>query len=81
MDDTIRAACRTHGARKVAAAAYAHMRGDLAALGRVDLTAANLAEADRIASIATGMMSPEDAAMDYAEAVVDAARVGSKHAD
>ena len=79
MDDkAIEAACERHGAKVVSDAAYRRMNGDREALRRLGLDAADIGEANHITVICHRLMSPGEQAADYGEAVVEAARIGSR---
>lgn len=74
----IEEACDRHGAKVVSDAAYKRMSGDREALRRLGLDAADIGEANHITVICHRLMSPEEQAADYGEAVVELARIGSR---
>lgn len=78
-DDCIAAACEIHGAKVVSDAAYRRMNGDRAALPKLGLEdPATLGDANRITTICHRLMTPEDKAMDLAQASIDLAKIEPK---
>lgn len=78
-DDGIAQACDIHGAKAVSDAAFRRMNGDHAALPKLGLEdPATLGDANRITAICYKLMSPEDKAMDLAQASIDLAKIEPK---
>ena len=74
-DAEILAACKTHGAKHVYAAAYSAMSGQRDALVRVGLQAANMGDMDRIGRFAFGLLDAKERAADLADVTIKGAKL------
>jgi predicted HicB family RNase H-like nuclease len=75
-ESEILAACKTHGTKTVYDAAMARLSGDHQKLAGVDLTAPDLAEANRIGSMAFLMLSDTEQRADFVAVSAAAKRMG-----
>lgn len=73
--NTIIAACRQHGAKRVYDAAYARMSGNSAPLAALGLSAANIGAADEIGRIAFGLLSRSERAADLTAVTIAGAKL------
>lgn len=77
-DHAIATACERYGAKAVSDAATRRMNGDRQALPRLGIEdPQTLADADHIMTLCYRLMTPEERALDLAEATIDGARLSA----